>query len=377
MLFRVKYILFGIVFLFWIPKILTEKFIFSKSLLLVSLFISFFMPIYPLCIGLLSSYLGNTDIGSIIYINSFFFFLLTLVIVGNGINLTKIFNNSSLLIVVITLISYCTLVYDPKFFGHLYQFLVVDKQVAIYSLRNYGNINLLMMFYKTSPLLVFPLSYYLYKLLIKQERNRVFFTIIVLFSLFITLFLSGTRANIFSLFLIILFYISFYLYKKSKNIFIVACVCYLFATIYIVYAIGGFLFDAQEASNMIKFGHFQSYLEYYLNNLGSFVWGQGLGGEFYSSGINKFTGNTELTYFELIRIWGLPISILFVLVLLIPIYNEIKSRKITHLFIAYIAFLFIAGTNPLLLSSTGMIVLVYVFSRMFIEKKNMILLTRP
>jgi len=352
------------------PKTVFEKIVLPKLLVIVLVFISFFMPLYALSVGLINNFLKNTDIGLIIYFNSFFFFLLVLIIVNERIKLTKIFNYSSLLVVLITLGSYCVLVYNPKTFGSLYQYFVVNKGVAVYGLRNYGDFTLLMMFYKTSPLLIFPLSYYLYQVLIKQDWNKIFLKIIILIFVIITLFLSGTRANILSLFLIILFYISFYLYKKSKIIFAIVSIFYIFIALYGLSAIGGFLLSKQEVSNMIKFRHFISYIEHFSDNIGGLIFGQGIGGSFYSLGINRLTNITELSYFELVRIWGLPITIIFILVLIIPIFYEIKSRNISHLFIAYIAYLFIAGTNPLLLSSTGMIVLVYVFSNMFLRNKN-------
>lgn len=371
-IFHIKYILFGITFLLWIPKMASEKIVLPKLLVFVLVFTSFFMPFYALSVGLFNNFLNNTDIGGIVYFNSFFFFALLIVIVNARIELTKIFNYSSLIIVLITFGAYSILVLDPKTFGVIYQYFVIDKQVAIYSLRDYGDFTILMMFYKTSPLLVFPLSYYLYQVLIKKERKKIFLKLIILISLMVTLFLSGTRANILSLVLIILFYSIYYAYTKSKIVFTLLSGIYILFLLYGMSAIGKIILNPQEISNMVKFGHFISYIEHFSDNIGHFIFGQGLGGSFYSFGINQITNITELSYFELVRIWGSPITLVFLFVLMIPIFYEIKSKNISHIFIAYLAYLFIAGTNPLLLSSTGMVVLVYVFSKVFLKKENTI-----
>lgn len=366
-IFHIKYILFAGTILFWLPKALNKKFHLPRGLVYIVLFISFFMPVYALSLGAINAFLKNSDIGLIIYFNSFFFFLLTLVIVHEKIDLTQIFNYSSLLVVVITLLSYVILAFNPTLFGDLYQFFVVKKELAMYALRNFGDFTMLMLFYKTSPLLVFPLSYYLYQILIVRLKKGLFLKIVILILVATTLFLSGTRANILSLFLIALFYLAFYVYKRSKPLFVLVITAYTLIVFIGLSGIWNLLFNIREASNMIKFGHLISYFEHFSDNIGILIFGQGLGGSFYSYGVNRLAVISELSYFEIIRVWGLPIAVLFISVLFLPIYYELKSRKISHLFIAYLAYLFIAGTNQYLLTSTGMIVLVYVFSNMFIS----------
>lgn len=370
-IFHLKYILFAMPFLVWLPQLFTKKILLHRSFAIVLFFVCLFMPIYAISFGLINNFVQNTTIGELVYLNSFFFFLIILIVFTEQLDLTRFFNYSSLIIVAITGISYSVLLYNPNTFGLLYDYFVVDKNVAVYGLRKYGDYTLLMMFYKTSPLLIFPLSYYFYQLLIQQNNRHIPLKIIALIAIALTLFLSGTRANILSLALIILFYIIFYAYKKSKPIFFVLGFVYLLLAFYSITIIGDLLLSRSEISNIVKFGHITSYIEYFSNNVGVLIFGQGIGGTFYSTGINSIVNVTELTYFELIRIWGIPISICFFTILLFPIYKELQSKNISHLFIAYIAYLFIAGTNPLLLSSTGMLVLVYVFSKVYSSKDTL------
>lgn len=364
-IFHLKYVLFVFVFVIWAPSLLNKQLALPKSLGLILIFVCVFMPFYSISVGLINHYLQNTSFGEIVYFNSFFFFLLILITANEKIELTKIFNYSTLLIILITIVSYSILIYNPNTFGLLYDYFVVNKRVAIYGLRNYGDYTLLMMFYKTSPLLVFPLSYYLNQLLISQDKKHVLIKSLFFIAIAITLFLSGTRANLLSLLLIVLFYIFYFAYKQSKPLFFILGFALLLIATYGLSTLGGILLSASETSNMIKFGHVISYIEHFSNHIGVLIFGQGLGSTFYSSGVNSIVSITELTYFELIRIWGLPITLIFCAILIIPLYKEIKERKMSHRFIAYLAYLFIAGTNPLLLSSTGMLVFVYVFTKTY------------
>ncbi|QIA08547.1 hypothetical protein [Draconibacterium halophilum] len=328
-------------------------------------FIGFFMPFYALSVGLIKNFANNSSMVELVYLNSFFFFFLLVIIVTENIQLRPVLNISALLLVAITAFSYIIPLINPGLFAKLYTFFVTEKEAAVYALRNYGSFTLLMVFYKTSPILVFPLAWYLHRILIlKVEKNRIR-QIVFILAISTTLFLSGTRANILSMGLILLFYIFFYAYKKSKPVALLVAFIYLVGFFYGANLLADVFLNRSEVSNQVKLGHLFSYIEHFSDHVGILLFGQGIGSTMYTSGINSVVSVTELTYFELIRVWGLPVSIVFGLILLIPIYQELKSGTISHLFIAYIAYLFIAGTNPLLLSSTGMLVLVYVFSQTF------------
>ncbi len=366
LIFHVKYVLFGLVFMIWLFGNYAKKLILTKKQWLILLFIAFFMPFYELSAGLINSMLHNIPVGRPVYFNSFFFFAILLITLSEKMALTKMFNYSSLVIVLITLGLYLILIFNTRMFGEMYKYFVMDKQVVVYALRDYGKTTLLMIFYKTSPLLVFPLSWYLYRILIEKRRKALFVNILLLVLTALTLYFSGTRANLVSLVLIVAFYFGYFLFKKSKIWFVWALALAVLVALFMLPSVAGLLFSKQEASNAIKFGYLSSYANYFDHHLLSLLFGQGIGGTFYASGLHRFVDVSELTYIELIRIWGIPISVIFFGILMAPLFTEIRPGKITHLFIAYLAYLFIAGTNPLLLSSTGMLVLVYVFTNTFL-----------
>ncbi|MBE0649551.1 MAG: hypothetical protein IH595_01805 [Bacteroidales bacterium] len=371
LIFHAKYILFVLVFLVWLTGRYYTGNKIPVRLGFAVIFIVLFMPFYALSVGIIRSALHNVPVGNLVYFNSFFFFSIALVTTYDQINLTRLFNRSSLLIVFLTLGLYAALVFNPHWFGSLYKYFVLNKGVAVYALRNYGKVTMLMIFYKTSPLLVFPLSYYLYHIITDNSKKSPFSYYLLTALIILTLFLSGTRANVLSLFLILIFYLGFFIYRKSRSWFLLALGLGLLVFLFALPSLWNVIMNRHEASNAIKFGYLSSYADYFSGHLLSLIFGQGIGGEFFAYGLQRFMSASELTYLEVIRIWGIPIAVVFGLVLIWPLVMEIRARKLSHLFVAYLAYLFIAGTNPLLLSSTGMLVLVYVFSMEFGEETSL------
>ena len=114
--------------------------------------------------------------------------------------------------------------------------------------------------------------------------------------------------------------------------------------------------EKTEASNIIKYAHLISYKDLFDQHPIFLIIGQGPGTSFFSQGFHKLTDVTEWTYIEIIRQYGLA-SILIFFTILYPTYALWKYRKsgyVMGIIGAYIACLAIAGTNPLLISSTGM-----------------------
>ena len=77
---------------------------------------------------------------------------------------------------------------------------------------------------------------------------------------------------------------------------------------------------------------------------------------------------TEWTYLELLRYFGI-FSLVIIYVFYRPLFQFWKhfNDDVAYaVFWGYLAYLLIAGTNPLLLSSTGMLVLLIAYS--YVEK---------
>jgi hypothetical protein len=205
--------------------------------------------------------------------------------------------------------------------------------------------------------LVLVFGYYLYKYLSKKEVKSLFFTILYSFTLSVT----GTRANILSVLLITFFiYLFYFLYVKkyvcfSVLIFLIGIVCFSI----IIFL----LFTIKNTSSIAKDGHLISYIEYFSENPVKILFGQGPGALFYTKGFRQAVTNTELSYLELIRMFGIFFTTVIIIIYAYPVVIMLvnKSFFTFSISISYIAYLFIAGTNPLLIGPTGFIALSIAF----------------
>lgn len=233
------------------------------------------------------------------------------------------------------------------------------KSTVFMSRRSFFGIEVFQLFYKTSPLGIFTLSFSLCKHL--ETRKTKYLLHSIFFSLF--LLASGTRANIFSLLLIIFLSVMIYaFYHNKKIIFILLST---FVIIFFLFATYKLLTEHEEESLTIKTLHMKSYLSLFFQNPMKYLLiGEGPGSLFYTLGTNSFQPQTELCYFDLIRNYGLILTCGIILIYLYSLFlvkTKLKGAFGATLSFGYIAFLFICGTNPFLVSSTGFIVLILMF----------------
>lgn len=179
--------------------------------------------------------------------------------------------------------------------------------------------------------------------------------------LFMGLVISGTRANILSALLIIFSLFLFWtFFEKKATFFFTSFMCVFFLLVCIVV----FLLLNQEGdfSLNIKQLHIKSFKHLFISNpLKFFFRGMGPGGNFYSEGFKAITSLTELSYLDLIKDFGVLVTCVFIFLFVFPAFqvlhnNYNSSFEKSCLVVPYLAYLFIAGTNPLLISSTGFIV---------------------
>lgn len=119
-----------------------------------------------------------------------------------------------------------------------------------------------------------------------------------------------------------------------------------------------------EASNAIKFGHLPSYWQLFNDHPEYLFIGQGPATSFYTEGFHEMTLQTEWTYLELLRNYGL-LSLPILGVFAYPLVRLFRHRSdpfTQGVFFTYVVYLLIAGTNPLLLSSTGMLMILSAYS---------------
>ena len=204
-------------------------------------------------------------------------------------------------------------------------------------------------FIKTTPLLLIPLLYYL-------NRQKYILSFFILLALIV----SGTRANIF---MGILASIAFFIFCHKNNSFkiiLVLCII-LFITCFYndLYTTIISIFQRKATSDAIRLGHWLSIKEI-LSDPVHLIWGMGYGVPFFSEGINALTSRTELSYLEIIRTSGIVGFIPLLFFFFLPVNRLWKYNR--YKLIAYISYIIIAFTNPLLLSTTSFLMYIYGYS---------------
>ena len=372
-IFGLKYILFAALFGAMVVFKNGKQMTFPTEEMLPLVFFCIVLPLYGLLMWYVNKHIYGNITGDLIYLNSFVFFSLLLVIYILKIPLLQYFTKYGFVVAVITISIWIVYKVSIPNFWKVYDYLVIKNSAITCSGRTFLGIPLLMVFYKTSPLLVFGLSHYANEVFFKRHRLHQMMYSIAIFVVFVwAMFLSGTRANIISAFGIIAFYTLWFFSTKRKIVFYFVLTTLFVLAIPLLYDLSKSLFDGKEQSNAIKFGHFLSYLDLWSDNPLYLFTGQGFGAKFYSGAYMELMDRSELTYFELVRIFGLPFALIILFFLLYPLIFKLKMKDDYQLIIAYLFYLVIIGTNPLLMSSTGMIVLVYVYSYMMLKPKKSI-----
>lgn len=324
----------------------------SPFVIKVVLIIGFLLPLWGLFLGVTIGNEFKMEV-ALSYIKSMLFVFLLMVIYRENEQLHKTFAIATLTLIPLII----ALWYFVTNNGIEALPLIFDEDTVKISRRSYGPILIdPCIFYKTSPLLIFGLSY------VCSLKSKLKFLLVpfILFALFHT----GTRANMISgLFVVLLW--SWKTIKNNKFLratFIGAGV--IIGLLYVPYLINDVFFSKEEASMEIKASHMTSYMDYWLSNPLNFLLGQGLG----SGMVTKVEGLTYLiepTYLEIIRHWGLLLfPVTFWFLILCPAYHFFYNKKnvisnpYKFYIFAYYAYAFVEiPSNPLLFGSSGMIVL--------------------
>ena len=229
--------------------------------------------------------------------------------------------------------------------------------------RKFGGLVLIMVHFRTAPLLIISSSYYFIKIIHNFKIRYLCF----LFLQMLAIFFSASRGT---MLFTVLSFISILCYdirnKTSRRL--------LFCFLIIGYIVGNYLltqttmFSIKEKSNNIKIRHIESFNEFADYNPTVWLWGKGTGSIYYSKGFGKMTFQTEVTIIDMIRYFGVFFTILFIFAIIFPVKKSIMC-------IPFIMYFFDATTNPLIFCSTGMITisLYYLLPgtiELFSRKKN-------
>ena len=272
--------------------------------------------------------------------------------------LIKMISRLGLFVVFIIFVCYIVGFVNQSFFEQLYDYFVVQKELALISVREIMGIPILAVFYKTSPIIFFSLIYFLYD---THKWSRVLALLC-----FCALFFTGSRMPMLGGIFIFLYFLCDKITNSNlKFLFVLLC---LLVMMYLGILLGS---EIGEASNFVKYANLSSYLQALTDNTTLFL-GKGLGSVFYALGREQYVTHSELTYFDIIRTYGLLLGGVFLFLVFLPTFFLLKrdiKLSTKHFLIAYLCYVILAGTNPLLISSTGMSVCCLGWALIFAKNK--------
>ena len=239
--------------------------------------------------------------------------------------------------------------------------MMAHDDMIMMSHRYILGIQIFGMYYKSLICLMFPLFLAYYRLF--NVRTHRFWTWFCVMWMTYAFLVSNTRSSM----LLPFFLLGVVSYPRIRQAgqmrYLMYPVLGFLAVVFVVF-VGILASERGESSNVIKYAHLTSYAHLFAAHPEYLILGQGPGTMFYTIGFGKMTFKTEWTYIELIRSYGI-FALLILTTLLYPLRDMWRHRNdmLTQGMMAtYVAYLFVAGTNPLLISSTGMLVVLCAYS---------------
>jgi hypothetical protein len=123
------------------------------------------------------------------------------------------------------------------------------------------------------------------------------------------------------------------------------------------------IFNPEEGSNAGKIGHLNSFIEDM--TISSSLFGRGLGNYYFSSGAGGYKSYTELSPIDLMRYVGIPMAMAYFILIIFP--SKRLSTYAVHTFYYILAislYIVLSITNPVMINSYGMLVVVWYWSKL-------------
>lgn len=247
-----------------------------------------------------------------------------------------------------------------------------EGNAALVSSREYGGVTLPYILFLASPMIIYLIGYDIHRLVMDRSIFRLLICTQTLFAFALT----GTRAHI----IIALAYIPiYYLIMHSRNKVLTLIVTGVLGASLVVlinpHLISEF-FSAKEASNELKIQLLDMYADSYSNPL-TLLFGQGYNAhEWYLPLREKLEGienasKTELTYLELIRVYGLIVSMFFFCLIAALTYRVAHINKEYKWFYpAFLIFMVNSAVNPYLFSTNGILPLALLVAIVSLRKSG-------
>ena len=336
--------------------------IFLPRPLLVYTLMFVFIPLFSIFVYYLRN--GTDPYEGFVMLKAYLFIFLAILLVVMGVDVTKYLSNILVLMAVCIIFLFVFLLVFPEYFA-LTNAIGMETQVFYPGKRSYDGVTTFQRaYFACSQMLVVPISYYFFRF--RESSNQNLLSLSFLVISIVALFLAGSRNAMFTA---VLLPVSLYVIFSRKTILsmsIVLCLIIVLLAIFSV-QISSFL-DPTEYSNSAKISYLSDYVNIY-SDLNYLFFGQGLGAYHHFSIFSKPWFITELTYFEVIRNFGLFLGVTMLLMLVYPVYKSFRlgmnAGLQKHIAVGYSFYLLMGFSNPTLFSSMGILILSLVLAGLY------------
>ena len=311
--------------------------------------------------GFLSGHTPESDTLAFFYKS---FLMIFLILWSNHLRILEKVLFPALLVSGLVIFIYISMLTSPILEKAIYAYLssAGESVPILMGRRTFIGIEIISVYHKVCVLFRLPMSIYCYKWL--NEKRHKWKNFLLTFFVLLPVIAGGNRANILSGIAIIgiLLLQKLWQTRLGKVISVFSVVIGTAGSLILVSML---MSDTEEPSLSAKISLFNSWYEHISRHPSILLWGQGIGTTFATEVRGEAT-ISEWTYLELIRWFGVPIALAVVTVYLYPMYRMFKGQgKLPYrkpLTIAYIFYLLVGATNPVLLNSTGMLSLLIMYS---------------
>lgn len=270
----------------------------------------------------------------------------------------------SLIICLITIVCWTLMQSSPLAEKAIYTFMTNHDMMVSISYRQILGYEIFGFYYKSFVAMLFAMFLCIYGMLHTDRILKRIAYILAVALFLVTCALSGTRSTM--LLPVAMLVMCTWRWMLAKQwlkyllLPVLSLVCVAFVVMIVVLATEG-----GELSNHIKFLHVTSYIDLFAQHPEYLLWGQGPGTTFYTEGFRAFAVRTEWSYLDMLRNYGL-LSLVMIAVFAWPLrmlWHRVRGNDFVFgIWSTYLIYLIIAGTNPLLLSSTGMVMILSAYS---------------
>ena len=288
----------------------------------------------------------------------------------NRINLLPQLSAVLSLLAMVIIMSFIALTVDPSLLA-VFRVGAAASGIAFLTERDYGGgLVLLQVYFVTSPMLAISIAYYFHRAWCSTTTSKVWIYRLLMALSTVGMFLAGTRNNIaVSILLPLFLYAS---YARSRAMGFALALGASFALVILFLSQLQTLLDPDEFSNSIKLALVQDYSALF-TDAGTLLLGRGLGAyDFWSEKGQYYFFTSELTYFELVRNFGIVgAGVMFLLILFPVIYAFVINRSFgeKHIVGAYGFYLLTCFSNPNMFSSMGVLILSVILANIFLFER--------